>query len=99
MIQTAGRIETWQLDEIRRCLGREFPGSRIDDYPRGGHTAYLFTITEAAVSRANAMRHHLLVTRGFFDRFTDFVGLRDALVSGDVGRQLRREGEKTVTLY
>jgi hypothetical protein len=99
MIIITERIEAWQVDEVRRYLEREFVGSRIDDYARGGHAAHLFTVTEAGLAFQRGARHLLLVTRSFFDRCADLASFRDALETAELGKQLRREGERTVTLY
>ena len=100
MIQTTARIETWRIDQVRKYLKREFPGSTLDDYPRGAHAAHLFLVRkEPGIGKGRPTTHQLLVTRGFFDRFTDQGALHEALVVGDVAEQLRRSGERTVELY
>ncbi len=93
------QIDTWKIEEVRRYLGREFGGGRIDDYPRGAWTSHLFIVTDSGVGLRQQKRYYLLLTRGFFDRCNDHASLRDALESADVGRALSRAGDRTVELY
>jgi len=92
-------IEPWKVQEVRRYLAEAFPGARLDDYPRGGATSHLFVVREPGPDPRRQPRHHLLVTRQFFDRFADSSSLRDALECGDIGRALVRAGDRTVDLY
>jgi hypothetical protein len=87
------------VQEVLRYLARAFPTSRVDDYPRGGAVSHLFTIREAAADPRKAQRHHLIVTRQFFERYTDAVSLKDALESADVARTLIRAGDRTIDLH
>jgi hypothetical protein len=92
-------IEPWQVQEVLRYLARAFPTSRLDDYPRGGAVSHLFTIRDAAPDPRKAQRHHLIVTRQFFERYTDAVSLKAALESAEVARALIRAGDKTIDLH
>jgi|SRR5215831_17052187 len=94
----AGRVEPWKVEEVRRYLSRHFQGGRVDDYPRGV-IAHLFVVTESGLDIKKRHRHHLLITRQFFDRVTDPATLKDALDSADVSRALSRAGERSVDLY
>jgi hypothetical protein len=99
MAGVAAPIETWKLEEVRHYLGRHFPAAHLDDYPRGAAIAHLFTVTESALDRRKQNRHYLLITRQFFDRFSDASALKEALESADVGKSLLRAGDRTVELY
>jgi hypothetical protein len=92
-------IEPWKVQEVLRYLSQAFPTSRLDAYPRGNAAAHLFTIREGAPDPRKAQRHHLLVTRQFFERYGDAIALKDALESGDIARMLKRAGDRTVDLY
>jgi hypothetical protein len=92
-------IEPWKVQEVIRYLVEAFPTSRVDDYPRGNAVAHLFTIRESAPDPRKAQRHHLMVTKQFFERYGDAIALKDALESGDVARSLKRAGDRTVDLY
>ncbi len=94
-----GRIDSWKVQEVLRYLEKAFPGSRLDDYPRGGTAAHLFVIVEAATDPRRQQRHHLMITRQFFDRCSDPATLKDALEGVDVARSLTRAGDRTVDLY
>jgi hypothetical protein len=96
---TSKFIDAWKIEEVRRYLARRFAGARFDDYARGGGTAYLFVVTPAAAMGQRQMRHNLVVTRQFFDRFPDQGSFKNALESGDVARSLERAGERSVELY
>lgn len=98
MLATA-RIDTWKIDQVRKYLGKAFLGGRIDDYPRGCNAAHLFLVAEPSVPGKPRKAHNLLVTRQFFDRFTDQGALHEALVAADVSRQLARGDGRTVELY
>jgi hypothetical protein len=93
-----GPVDQWKIEEVRRYLEKVFPASRLDSYPRG-ILAQLFTVTEGAVDPRKQQRHHLLVTRQFFDRYTDASALKEALAAADVARSLVRAGERTIELY
>jgi hypothetical protein len=93
------RIERWQVDEVEKFLERVFAGSRIENYPRGGHVAHLFVVTEALLGEKRPPPHQLLVTGHFFARFKDSIALQQALIGGDVAQQLARAGDRTVELY
>lgn len=97
-MQQSKLIDLWKIEEVRRYLAKRFPGGRFDDYPRGAGTAHLFVVTVSPIGQRQA-RHNLVVTRQFFDRFTDHSSLKNALDSGDVGRSLERAGERSVELY
>jgi hypothetical protein len=92
-------IEPWKVQEVVRYLAGAFPSSRVDDYPRGNAVAHLFIVRESSVDPRKAQRHHLMVTKQFFERYNDAIALKDALESGDVGRSLKRAGDRTVDLY
>jgi hypothetical protein len=92
-------IEPWKVQEVIRYLVGEFAGSRVEDYPRGNAVAHLFVIRESAADPRKAQRHHLMVTRQFFERYGDAIALKDALQSGDIARSLKRAGDRTVDLY
>lgn len=93
------RIDGWKIEEVRRYLGKEFLGSRLDDYPRGGNAAHLFVVAEPSVPGQPRKAYNLIVTRQFFDRITDHVALRESLVTADVSQQLTRGQGRTVELY
>jgi hypothetical protein len=97
-MQQSKVIDHWKIEEVRRYLAKHFPGARLDDYPRGGGTAYLFVVT-ASVPGQRQTRHNLVVTRQFFDRFPEQSSFKNALESGDVARSMERGGERTVELY
>jgi hypothetical protein len=90
-------IEPWKIEEVRAYLSRRFPGSRLEDYPRG--VAHLFSVTEPGINPRQHKRHHLVVTRHFFDRFAGQSTIREALDAQDLGRSLERAGEGTIELY
>jgi hypothetical protein len=94
-----GRIEPWMVQEVIRYLGKAFPGARVDDYPRGGAVAHLFTVVEAASDPRKRQRHNLIITRHFFERCHDPATLRDALEGAEVARALTRAGDRTVDLH
>ncbi|HEV8309655.1 MAG TPA: hypothetical protein VGW35_18485 [Methylomirabilota bacterium] len=98
-MRVGGQVDAWKIDEVRQYLARVFPAARLDDYPRGLAIAHLFVVTATGIDRRKQERHYLLVTRQFFDRFSDGAGLKDALDSADVPRSLARAGERTVELY
>src|SRR5262249_53914868 len=95
----AGPIEQWEVEEGRRYLGEKIPAGRLGDYPRGGALAHLFAVVGAGGDPRPPQRPNLLVTRQFFDRYTDSGALKDALESAEVGRSLTRAGDRTVELY
>jgi hypothetical protein len=93
-------IEPWKVQEVVRYLAGAFPSSRVDDYPRGNAVAHLFIIREGgSLDPRKAQRHHLMVTRQFFERYGDAIALKDALESGDVARTLKRAGDRTIDLH
>ena len=93
------RIEHWKVDEVRKYLERAFRDCRIDDYPKGSHTSHQFLVMTQRPMDQHRVAHQLLVTRGFFDRFTDPTALGEGLRAGDVLASLKRAGERTVELY
>ena len=93
------RIETWKIDLVRRHLERRFPDARIDDYPRGGGIAHLFQVLTKHASGQRRVAHQLLVTRTFFDRYTDAASLRQELLGGGLTETLERHGDRTLELY
>jgi hypothetical protein len=92
-------IEPWKVQEVVRYLVGAFPASRVEDYPRGNAVAHLFVIRESAPDPRKAQRHNLMVTRQFFERYSDSIALKDALESGDIARSLKRAGDRTIDLY
>lgn len=99
MLLAAARIDSWKIDEVRKYLSKSFVGCRVDDYPRGCNIAHLFLIAEPTVPGQRRKAHNLLVTRQFFDRFSDHSALQEALNMADVSRQLLRGDGRTVELY
>jgi hypothetical protein len=93
------RLEPWKADEVRKYLQRAFREGRIDDYPKGAQAAHLFLVLKARPREGHRVAHQLLITRQFFDRFSDVMALREALASTDVGTSLQRAGDRTVELY
>ncbi len=98
-VMTTTRIEPWKITEVRKYLERDFPESRIDEYPKGMHAAHLFLVLTQRLNDRHRVAHQLLITRQFFDRYTDEIAIRQALMSADVGSHLKRAGERTVELY
>jgi hypothetical protein len=98
-MRATGPIDAWKVEEVRRYLEKSFPGSRLDDYPRGLSIAHLFIVTASGLDRRKQDRHYLLITRQYFDRYRDGAGLKEGLDSADVPRSLTRAGERTVELY
>lgn len=96
---TTGRIDSWKIDEVRKYLGKSFLGGRLEDYPRGCNVAHLFQVAEPSAPGQPRKAHNLLITRQFFDRFTDHSALHEALATADVSRQLARGNGRTVELY
>jgi hypothetical protein len=92
-------IEPWKVQEVLRYLAHAFPAFHLDDYPRGNAAAHLFVVREPSADPRKAKRHHLMVTRQFFERYGDAVSLKAALESGDIARALVRAGDRTVDLY
>ena len=99
LLEAIARIEPWQIDKVREYLSGALVGVRIDDFPRDNHVAHLFIVTEPSVPGGRPIRHYLLITRHFFERFADQGSLRQALISAHVAKQLARSGGRTVTLY
>jgi len=99
MQPAAGPIDPWKIEEVRKYLAKAFPGGRFDDYPRGGAAAHLFVVTESGGVQQHQKKHHLLVTRHFFERFADHAALGYTLHAEGVGKSLERAGERTVELY
>jgi len=97
--EAVARIEPWQIDNVCEYLSLSFVGVRIDHYERGNHATHLFIVTGSGGPGGRPIRYYLLVTRGFFERFTDRGSLRQALISTHVAKQLARSGGRTVTLY
>lgn len=93
------RIEVWKIEGVRRYLEKAFLGARFDDYPRGGSVSHLFVVTQPGVDKRKDKRHHLLVTRQFFERFADSTSLQEALAAADVAKALKRGEDRTVELY
>ncbi|MGH7268259.1 MAG: hypothetical protein ACREMB_25855 [Candidatus Rokuibacteriota bacterium] len=91
-------IEPWKIEEVRAYLSRRFPGSRLEDHPRGG-LSHLFSVTQPGIDPHQHQHHHLVVTRHFFDRFAGQSTIREALAAQDLGRSLERAGEGTLELY
>lgn len=94
----AGQIDAWKIQEVLKYLEKHFPSARLDDYPRGA-IAHLFVVIEGGVDPRKRNRHHLMVTRQFFDRLADAATVKDALESADVARSLAKAGERSVDLY
>jgi hypothetical protein len=93
-------IESWKVQEVLQYLKERFPAGRLDDYPRGNAAAHLFIVRDGgAFDPRKATRHHLMVTRQFFERYGDAIALKDALECGEVARMLIRAGDRTVDLY
>jgi hypothetical protein len=92
-------IEPWKVQEVLRYLAKAFPNVRLDDYPRGSSVAHLFVLREASSDPRKGKRHHLMITRQFFERYNDVMSLKDALESADVARTLARAGDRTVDLH
>lgn len=95
----ATKLELWKTDEVRKYLAREFHEGRIEDYPKGLHAAHLFLVLKQRPHERHRVAHQLLITRQFFERFSDYTALREALVSADVGGHLQEAGDRTVELY
>jgi hypothetical protein len=93
-----GQIDAWKIQEVLKYLAKHFPSARLDDYPRGV-VAHLFVVTDGAVDPRKRSRHHLMITRQFFDRLTDAATVKDALEAADVARSLTKAGERSVDLY
>jgi len=101
-VSTAGpstRIEMWKVDLVRRYLERQFPEARVEDYARGGGIAQLFQVLTKHASGQRRVTHQLLVTRKFFDRYTDVASLRQELLGSGVAQSLERSGDRTLELY
>jgi hypothetical protein len=98
-LQPSGRIESWKIDLVRRYLERQFPDARIDDYIRGGGIAHLFQVLTKHAAGQRRVAHQLLVTRKFFDRYTDAASLRQELLGSGVADSLERSDDRTVELY
>ena len=88
-IGASGRIEPWKLDLVRRYLERRFPDARVDDYVRGGGIAHLFQVLTKHATGQRRVAHQLLITRKFFDRYTDATSLRQELLGSAVPRASR----------
>lgn len=99
LVDAIARIEPWQIDKVCDYLSRALVGVRIDDFPRGHHVAHLFVVTVPGVPGGRTTKYYLLITRQFFERFTDQGSLRQALISAHVAKQLARSGGRTLTLY
>jgi hypothetical protein len=99
MIVASTRLEPWKADEVRKHLQRTFREGRIEDYPKGAQAAHLFLVLKQRPHERHRVAHQLLITRQFFDRFSDAVALREALVSTDVVTSLQRAGDRTIELY
>jgi hypothetical protein len=99
MAAATRRLEPWKADEVRKHLQRSFREGRIEDYPKGAQAAHLFLVLQARPHERHRVAHQLLITRQFFDRFSDVMALREALVSTDVAESLQRAGDRTVELY
>ena len=97
--ESTGRIEPWKIDLVRRHLERRFPDARIDDYIRGGGIAHLFQVLTKHATGQRRVAHQLLVTRKFFDRYTDAASLRQELLGNGVADSLEKAGDRTVELY
>ena len=94
----SAQVDAWKVVEVRRYLEKKFPGARLDDYPRGA-VAHLFVVLEPGTDPRRQQRHHLMITRNFFDRFVDPATLKDGLDAAEVGRALIRAGDRSVDLY
>ncbi|MGH7322640.1 MAG: hypothetical protein ACRELA_23880 [Candidatus Rokuibacteriota bacterium] len=99
MTMATTKVEPWKIDEVRKYLEKMFREARIDEYPKGMHAAHLFLVLTQRLNDRHRVAHQLLITRQFFDRFTDNLALRQALVTADVESHLKRAGERTVELY
>jgi len=99
MVVATKRLEPWKTDEVRKYLQREFHEGRIEDYPKGAASAHLFLVLKQRPHERHRVAHQLLITRQFFERFSDYAALREALVSADVGGHLQQAGDRTVELY
>ena len=99
MVVATKRLEPWKTDEVRKYLQREFHEGRIEDYPKGAASAHLFLVLKQRPHERHRVAHQLLITRQFFERFSDYTALREALVSADVGGHLQQAGDRTVELY
>jgi hypothetical protein len=92
------RLDSWKITEVLGYLGKLFPGSRVEEFPRGGGVAHLFVVTEPHADPRKRQRHNLLILRGFFDRFNDPIALGQALDGAAVYRTLVRAGDRTVEM-
>jgi hypothetical protein len=92
------RLDSWKISAVVRYLGDAFPGSRVEEYPRGGAVAHLFVVVAPGLDPRKRQRHNLLVTRAFFDRFSDPTSLGEALDSAGIARSLAKAGDRTIDL-
>jgi hypothetical protein len=94
----AARLDPWKISEVLKYLGKKFPECRLDEFPRGSGVAHLFVVTEPAADPRKRQRHNLLITRGFFDRFSDPTSLAQALEAAAVAGSLTKAGDRTIDL-
>ncbi len=91
-------IDPWKIDEVRRYLQDLFANDEIDHYPRD-RAAHLFLIMKRDRHGRSKVAHQLLITKGFFDRFTDNLALVGALSTGQVGIRMIEAADRTVELH
>ena len=99
MIKKTLGVEPWKIEEIRRHLQERFPENEIDCFARGQHAAHLFLVLKADPREKNRVVHQLLITKRFFDRFTDQGSLATALAAGEVVLRMIQASDRTVELY
>ena len=92
-------IEKWKIDEVRRYLEDRFAEHEIDNFPRGNQTAHLFRVLKKNPKGEREVVHQLLITKKFFDRITEPLALRQALIAGEVVLRMIRLRDRTVELH
>ena len=99
MTRKLASIEPWKIEEVRRYLQERFAEDEIDHFPRGDQAAYLFLVMKRDQQKKSRVTHQLLVTKKFFDRFTNHMALAGALSVGGVVMRMIEASDRTVELH
>ena len=92
------RVSHWKTETVTRYLQFAFAeASAVEATPRGAAELFVVQGRKNPQSPSEVL-HQLWVGPSFFDRYSDPMSLRDALVGADVVQALKRARDKVVQL-